>query len=71
MNCGRQWRAFNNEGRLMRVHEESMEKEFTAIEDNKHITPLAMWSKGIGAHAVLPTNRKRAEPCTAPVTDTN
>ncbi len=56
MNRGRQWCAFNNEGRLMGVHEESMEKEFTVFEDNKRIAPCATRKQCLRAHAVLPAN---------------
>ena len=71
MNCGGQWCAFNNEGRLMRVHEKSMEKEFTILEDDKHVSPFATRKQGIHAHAVLPANRKWAEPHCSPIAGAN
>ena len=60
MNRGRQWRAFNNERRLMGVHEESMEKEFTVLEDNKRVAPCATRKQCLRTHTVLPTDGKRA-----------
>jgi hypothetical protein len=54
MNCGCQWRAFNNERRLMGVHDKSMERKFTLTNDKDGISPLAMLKISVLPGAILP-----------------